>query len=60
MCADFQACGLLGNRLTFSLDLEHADGVLRGQVPELAGRERVSSLSQGADGRPQEEWLEER
>ena len=48
---------------TFTLDLEHADGVLRVQVPELAGRERVSSppqLADSPDGRLQEEGLEER
>lgn len=46
--------------LTFSLDLKDTDGVLRRQVPELAGRQCVSPLSQGADGRLQEEGLEER
>lgn len=46
--------------LTLPLDLEHADGVLRRQVPELAGRQRVSPLSQRADRRLQEEGLEER
>lgn len=47
------------SRLTLPLDLEHADGVLRRQVPELAGRQRVSPLPQRADGRLQEEGLEE-
>lgn len=49
--------------LTFSLNLEHTDGVLWREVPELAGGERVSSLSQRADHsdrRLQEEGLEER
>lgn len=46
--------------LTFSLDLKDTDGVLWRQVPELARRQCVSPLSQGADGRLQEEGLEER
>lgn len=49
--------------LTFSLNLKHTDGVLWREVPELAGGECVSSLSQGADhpdGRLQKEGLEER
>lgn len=49
-------------RLTFSLNLKHTDGVLRREVPELAGGECVSSLSQRADHadrRLQKEGLEE-
>lgn len=47
-------------KLTFSLNLKHTDGILRCEVPELTGGECVSPLSQGADGRLQKEWLEER
>ncbi|KAG7223165.1 hypothetical protein INR49_015773 [Caranx melampygus] len=35
--------------LTFSFNLKHTDGVLWREVPELAGWECVSSLSQRAD-----------
>lgn len=43
--------------LTFSLDLEHADGIFRAEAAELAGWERVSAAlrPRGAHvGRPQE------
>lgn len=47
--------------LTFSLDLKHADGVLRVERPDLAGGERVSPLDAGRDcGRrlhDVDEWL---
>lgn len=52
-----------GNLLAFFLDFKHADGVLRCEVPELAGRERVASLVQRADHSDwclQEEGLQER
>lgn len=47
-------------KLAFSLDLKHADGVLRREVPELAGGQGVPSLSQRADGGLEEKGLEER
>lgn len=39
----------LRRSLTFSLDLEHADCVLRVERPDLAGRQRVSPLDAGRD-----------
>lgn len=37
--------------LTFSLDLKHADGILRVERPHLAGGQRVSPLDARRDGR---------
>ena len=61
-CARTKSPRVIHSLYTFTLDLEHADGVLGVQVPELAGRECVSSppqLADPPDGRLQEEGLEE-
>lgn len=50
-----------GQPLTFSLDLEHADGILGAEAAELAGGQRVASLAPGRVlGAPQASGLEER
>lgn len=46
--------------LTFSLDFEDADGILRVERPHFARGERVSPLDAGRDGRCWLHWFNER
>lgn len=51
--------GKLSQSLTFSLDLKHADGILRVERPHLAGRERVSPLHPRGNRRWRLHWFDE-